>query len=167
MVCALIGETQGGFMIRIGLVTYLMISTLAGQAWCCCVIDRLPVPTIWATAETEEPAAAIRCCCCKPNMRPEGKKSTRLPSPEKRNAPSDSCPCKDQGPNHALTVSPDVQIHDQLRSTSLVFEFSQLVLCSDDIGEIGLHLFDGGRDPSRTYHLNGAELLCALQVYRC
>lgn len=162
---ALFGEGPfGDVMIRVGLIAYLMIATLAGPAWCCCTFDRLTLPSV--ASDESAKSSPVRTCCQHRSM-PEKKKTSNPTESQDPNAPRNPCPCKEQGPNQSPATSLDAQTVKQLWSSSQALERDQLVAVSNALIEVGSQVpFLCCSSPS-TFHLSGTELLCALQVYRC
>lgn len=162
---ALRGEGSGeDVMIRVGLIAYLMLVTLAGPAWCCCTLDALPLPT-FATEEAVKPNP-VRTCC-QHRSKPQKEKSSHPTKKQEPNAPGHSCPCKESGSNQALATSLDIQSVKQLWSHSQALERDQLLADSYALSGNASLVSSVCSDSSRTFHLSGPALLCALQVYRC
>jgi len=155
--------TFGDVMVRVGLIAYLMIATLAGPAWCCCTLDRLTLPSV-ASGESAKSSPAPTCC--QHRAKPESKKSSNPTNNQDSKTPGNPCPCKEQGSNQAPATSLDVQTVKQLWSSSQALE-RDLVAVSSALIEIGSQVPFVCCSSSSTFHLSGTELLCALQVYRC
>jgi hypothetical protein len=157
------------FMFRIGLVIYLTIASLAGPAWCCCLFDRLPLPTVMAASadEAKESSTPARSCCCQRQTTPE-QPATNPTKSEEPTAPDDRCPCKDQRSNDNVPIANDVQIQEQqFRST--LGSFDHLLAMQFSCMHIDHSIFalDKRFDPSGPHRLSGPDLLCALQNFRC
>ena len=88
--------------MRYVVLTYLVLQTAAGPAFCCCSVGRALDAVVSACQPNrQEPA----CCCCCPSTPAEPSES------ENRGAPSDrpDCPCQE----HSLTVVWAAQPRDQ------------------------------------------------------
>lgn len=153
----------GVVMIRVGLIAYLMIATLAGPAWCCCTFDRL---TLHSVASGEPAKSSPTPTCCQHRTKPDSKKSSNPTKNQDENAPGDPCPCKEQGSTQSPATSLDVRAVKQLWSSSQALE-RDLFAVSSALIEIGSQVPFVCCSSSSTFHLSGPALLCALQVYRC
>ena len=151
----------GDVMIRVGFIAYLMIATLAGPAWCCCTFDRLTLPNFQSSDPVK--LSPVRACC-QHRAKPEKQKSS---NPTKKQDAPGKCPCKEQGSNQAPATSPDVQTGKQLGADSQTLDRDQFVGESSGLHGAGSQVPSVCFDLSRTFHLSGPALLCALQVYRC
>ena len=152
-------------MLRVGLIGYLMLMTLAGPAWCCCTFDRL-TPHSGRSDSKSEPATPARTCC-QHRSAPEGKKSSDTSKHQNSDNRNDSCPCKDQRPNQAAVVSQDVQGSTQLRVNSQIVEFGSMPADSVDLLDDQTADCNTSLNNHSAFRLSGPALLCALQVFRC
>ena len=145
-------------MLRVGLIAYLLLATIAGPAWCCCTLGRaiacaLPAP---AVQETAEPT----CCCCvkKPVASEEAKKPSR--ESQDRNEP---CPCKE-------TREAQASYYVASNRSDLVdghFAFDVMAWASvaslDSVVLIAAKIAPDTSPPPRS----GQEILLAHQIFRC
>jgi len=156
--------TFGDVMLRVGLIAYLMLGTLAGPAWCCCTFDRLTLPS--AAAGESQNSSPVRTCC-QHHAKPEKNKSSYPSKDQDPNAPGDRCPCKDQRPNQAPAVSGHNEPLTQLRASTESFDRDLLLPVFGILIGDGAYISCVRCNPACTFHLSGPELLCALQVFRC
>lgn len=154
----------GDVMIRVGLIAFLMIATLAGPAWCCCTFDRLTLPSV---ASGESATSSPAPTCCQHRAKPESKKSSNSSKNQDPNAPGDRCPCKEQRSNQSPAVTVDLSTLTQLRCSTQTYEHHHFVSVFSALIEDGACVSCVHCNPSCSFHLSGPELLCALQVYRC
>ena len=154
-------------MLRIGLIAYLMVGTLAGPAWCCCTFDRL---TAWSTTGDVATTETKSHCCSHHQHVPahdekDASKSSDRATPAPKEAP---CPCKEQRNNEAAAVSLNVQ--EARDSRWLTDEFNQANPLFMPLGWVSPASSQaGGSYPSAPdgAALSGRQILCAFQVFRC
>ncbi len=145
-------------MLRIGLIAYLLLATVAGPAWCCCTLGRAIACALPAPAKQE--AAEPTCCCCvkKPVADEETKKPTR--ESQDRNEP---CPCKETREKQAsYYVTPN-------RSDLVDGDFAFDVLAWASVASLDTVAVVASTIPFDTSPppRSGQEILLAFQVFRC
>jgi len=157
----------GSDMLRLGLIAYLMVGTLAGPAWCCCTFERL---TTWSTTNNVATTKAKSHCCSHHQHVPaHDEKDADKSSDRTRPAPKEApCPCKEQRNNEAAAVTLTVQ--EARDSRWLTDEFNQANPLFMPLGWVSPALAQSdGSHPSAPdgAGLSGRQILCAFQVFRC
>jgi hypothetical protein len=169
MLNVFLDHLQVSAMLRMAVVSYLMIATLAGQAWCCCLLDTLPISSFVSGSDnvTDDAPAPARSCCCHQQTSSE-EPATNPTKSEQPKAPRENCPCKDQRSNENLPVTPEIYKQElQARGALGFVEYLQAIHLNCLMTDSCVHAIDKGHDLTRPYYLTGPDLLCALQVYRC
>ena len=146
-------------MIRVGLIAYLLVATLAGPAWCCCTFARA-VSSAFQTASKKSSEAPTRSCCSSPvsqNTSDEGSKSKPSDQPDK-------CPCKE-----ARDVQPVIFVAiDGADQSQKVLSFA---FCDFDTSAFS-HVLSQHASVlelnGRTHiPFSGRDILLAFQTFRC
>jgi hypothetical protein len=104
-------------MARIGLTLYLVLASVAGPGFCCCVPGRLANMFAVGRGKTGQVGAATprkSCCCHDGGSAPQGHQTP----PRKHGRPgcpdSDTCPCKQPGLVTALLSQDAEQLNSVL-----------------------------------------------------
>lgn len=145
-------------MVRVGLIAYLMVATLAGPAWCCCTIGRAVSLAIRTASQGTK---AKHSCCC-----PRKGESEERSQDEGKTCPSEkeNCPCKKAAEFQSATPSVDLaQIVDEASVLQVIpadVAFGSAVLPR-------LHLQCHLPDFFAPGALSGRGILSAFQTFRC
>jgi len=145
-------------MIRVGLIAYLMVATMAGPAWCCCTIGRavsLAIPTASQGSKTNH-----SCCCPRESETKEHSQDEGETCPTEK----ENCPCKKaaefQSAKLAVEISQVVYETSALQGSAADVAFGSAVLSR-------LHLQGHMPDFSAPGALSGRGILSAFRVFRC
>lgn len=154
-------------MLRLALITYLTMATLAGPAWCCCTLTRLAANTLRLIGSTE--SAVPRTCCrhhstpAEQVNHPGDQRDSHCPAPRDHD-----CPCKPHPSEQQVALPFDSQAAAQSwllfmgqDLVSLVAVPVPLVPECDELANPS-HF-----DRSGFQHLTGSDILRLLQVFRC
>lgn len=146
-------------MFRVGMISYLMLATLAGPAWCCCTLSQLAQAASLAVNSADSSTSST---CCHQGERIK-------PQKDQADSPADDpCPCKEQRSNHVPAMTAEGQALENVRLNSPLLDSFQLALSAAAIASC-----DGQSTPEhpsnsiRAFFTSGPDLLCALQVFRC
>lgn len=154
-------------MLRVALITYLMVGTLAGPAWCCCTFDQL---ARWCAPVTESKSqSSAPSGCCHRHSAPQEKKESTQPHERNSPAPKDApCPCKDQNSGQAAPAiltsqeANDARWNGSESDQSAAFAIPVLWIRSVSDRSVAFP-----PSPSAFPGLTGRDILCAFQDYRC
>ena len=95
-------------VLRLGLTVYLMLATVAGPAFCCCLPGHFAALWTAASAKHSESQRTCSCpaCCHEQAPSEPSRQDVALPSRGQSNHPNDSqCPCKSAGAQAYAVVS--------------------------------------------------------------
>ncbi|MBX9681131.1 MAG: hypothetical protein K2X38_20430 [Gemmataceae bacterium] len=153
-------------MLRIGLIAYLMVVTLAGPAWYCCTLSRL---TAWSTSGKIANAEAKPHGCCHRQVPSQNRIDSKNAAERATPAPQESpCPCKEQRSNEMATVPSTSQeaedyrwLSDELSQVHPLFMPSSWVFPAAVQSNFALSCVSDGAV------LTGRQILCAFQVFLC
>ena len=153
-------------MLRVALITYLMVGTLAGPVWCCCTLARF---SEWFALKQEasSESSAPRGCCHRParSQKNESGKTQERKAP----APTESpCPCKEQNPGQMAAVFLTGQDARDVRGFNLELDQADSgaipmlwVLADSEGAKVS------SPSPAAFPGLTSQDILCAFQVFRC
>ena len=149
-------------MVRLGLVTYLVLATLAGPWLCCCTATHLGGRLNALPGRAETSPAASRCCGHHAGGHQH--QEHRKKAPQERHSPD--CPCRqDSSQAVALAESESVkqlqarQFCDDLERT-LILPGAEACL---DLGKVAQRPEDGQVLP----FLTAQDVLFGLHILRC
>ena len=146
-------------MIRVGLIAYLLVATIAGPAWCCCTLAKVASSAFQAVGKKSTETSNSSCCSQKPLREDDGKGSKGNPSDQ-----PDKCPCKESRDlQPVIFVAPDSADQSQQLVAFNACDFyasSLMNPVSHDSSSSTLH------GPT---HLpfSGRDILLAFQTFRC
>lgn len=146
-------------MIRVGLIAYLLVATIAGPAWCCCTLAKVASSAFQAVGKKSTETSKSSCCSQKPLREDDGKGSKGNPSDQ-----PDKCPCKESRDlQPVIFVAPDSADQSQQLVAFNACDFyasSLMNPVSHDSSSSTLH------GPT---HLpfSGRDILLAFQTFRC
>lgn len=153
-------------MLRISLIAYLMVGTLAGPAWCCCTFDRLKA---WLTPAKIASGEAKSRGCCHRQVPAQDESASKNSSGRTTPAPKESpCPCKEHGSNEMAAVPSTIQ--ETRDSRWLTDEFNLANPLFVPIGWVSPASAQSDSSLSCACDgagLTGRQILCAFQVFRC
>jgi len=151
-------------MLRVGLIAYLMIASLAGPAWCCCTFTRLA-----SFASTTGASDAPVPCCCHTNVPAQDGETSSNPEERKSSVPGeDRCPCKEH--RAELQALPFLNLHDIRDARAYAADLDSVGTMADCTLCMQADLQSGASllaDQSVGATLTGRDILCAFQVFRC
>ena len=146
------------FMVRVGIVLYMMFAVSAGPSLCCCASERT-LDRLFASSHVQ----AVRNHCC--HHSPIGRKP-HCPGDkqERETPPHDRCPCQDSvSHSFAISVAKSSVNGDSARPVDLSREFASGVFGAGDpltrqlpVGNVGVLSLQNARD-----------ILSSLQTLRC
>jgi hypothetical protein len=157
-------------MVRIGLTMYLVLATVAGPAFCCCVPVRIADLLALGLSGPGQSAAATpqrTCCHHAPRSTPhDGNNPSR--DHEKPGCPdSPNCPCKQPGSGVAL-LGQDSDPLDQTRVRNLTEGPVAVVATTPPTCLLGLRPdLPGYREGTALPFLTGQDYLTALHILLC
>jgi hypothetical protein len=147
-------------VLRVSLIAYLLVATMAGPAWCCCTLGKVIAYALPAAVEADMPAA--ECCCC---VKKPVEQDTSRKSPTEKQDRHEPCPCKETRDAQAsYYVAPErggLADGDALPDVFAgvgVFAF-ELVATDDSLVSLA---HDPGPPPR-----SGQDILLAKQSFRC
>lgn len=161
--CATLAHPNRYVMVRIGLTIYLVIATVAGSCFCCCVPGQLARLLAFDCNQSKEVATAPqRPSCCHPER-------SSAPDPSgspMRDEGEPTCPCKQRGSDTAF--SPDAeQLNHVLPRNNFAepasFAFFTSLTCLQLVRQ---DLSGVGRGVALPY-LSAHDLLTTLHILRC
>lgn len=151
-------------MLRVGLIAYLMIATLAGPAWCCCTFTRLAS----FAAKTDLGDSPVPCCCHTVVPADDGENLSDSQERKSSVPGEDRCPCKEHRAElQALPLSNFNEIRD---ARACAFDFDTVSTMPDCTLSMQADRQGGASllsDQSDGSALTGRDILCAFQVFRC
>ncbi|MBI3411116.1 MAG: hypothetical protein HY040_22505 [Planctomycetes bacterium] len=157
-------------MIRVALVAYLMVATLAGPAWCCCTLERLAVLTKPTEAsKTTDATEAPGGCCCHQQAVPVAKEQSASKKPEKKSVPrEEGCPCKKHSASQVSAVT--LALADSSQGWRDLFDLPRLPV-ADIAVDSGLQVAGPSLGDLNLAApgspMTGRDILRAFQIFLC
>ncbi len=153
-------------VLRVSLVLYLSLVTLAGPWYCCCTLASMIQSARSAKPEEDTPEEpASPCCCCpKPAEAPRGQAEKTPDQPE--TPPVPLCPCHERQRNtYALTTLPSGLSAEPRTAAALDALDPAAFSCIVD--PFLRPALPHGWERLVLPALSGRDILCACHILRC
>lgn len=150
-------------MLRIGLSLYLMLSTLAGPALCCCVSERL---VQWFTHPLKQDVHKPGCCPLDHHT-PIGQQH-HAPNHEQDHPDRPSCPCQEDGSRQVALHYSDSELARQLQGRNPFQGSMEILPALPAAALLPLSVEESApRELLRLPFLSAQDLLRVLHRLRC
>jgi hypothetical protein len=157
-----------GFMLRTGLLVYLILSMLPGPWLCCCTLrHRAASPRQAVSAQPSQPISPGPRSCCYHHTAPTSRQTEGRAAPVQRPADPAPCPCRQRSSQPAVLPAADSSLTQQ----SLAAHAPTFGAAASDVllptaqppGEAQPGPRFGADLPCQT----GRDILRALHILRC